>query len=386
MIAPLVRDNGKATVIQGNSIGTNAAGALNLGNGSQGIYLAGGAANTLIGGTVAAAANVIAFNNSDGIGLGSSAGAGNAILRNSIYANTSQGIDLGADGVTTNDVGDADTGANNLQNFPVLTSAVSAAGNTTITGTLNSNASTNYRIEFYSSPSADSSGYGEGQVFLGAASVTTNGSGDATINALLTGVTVSAGHFVSATATVDLGGSNYGSTSEFSQVLATSPNTAPTFSTTNGLVTTDVATLDDSGRGIAVQADGKLVVAGYANLAGNYDLLLTRYNVDGSLDTGFGTGDSDGIAGLSTIDLGASERSFAIAVQSDGRILVGGELVPGTPAEAAAELRQIAAGLRSQTQRAELGALLRDAAPSSLNPQQKAEVLALLKPQRKTPT
>ena len=68
------------------------------------------------------------------------------------------------------------------------------------------------------------------------------------------------------------------------------------------------------------------------------------------------------------------------------RILVGGELVPGTPAEAAAELRQIAAGLRSQTQRAELGALLRDAAPSSLNPQQKAEVLALLKPQRKTPT
>ncbi len=68
------------------------------------------------------------------------------------------------------------------------------------------------------------------------------------------------------------------------------------------------------------------------------------------------------------------------------RILAGGELVPDSADEAAAELRQIAAGLRSQTQRAELGALLRDAAPSSLNPQQKAEVLALLKPQRKTPT
>ena len=68
------------------------------------------------------------------------------------------------------------------------------------------------------------------------------------------------------------------------------------------------------------------------------------------------------------------------------RILAGSDLVPDTPAEAAAELRQIAAGLRTLTQRVELGALLRDAAPSSLNPQQKAEVLALLKPQRKTPT
>ncbi|MGE0809868.1 MAG: DNA primase [Immundisolibacter sp.] len=68
------------------------------------------------------------------------------------------------------------------------------------------------------------------------------------------------------------------------------------------------------------------------------------------------------------------------------RILAGGELVPDTAEEAAEELRQIAAGLRSQTQRAELGALLRDAAPSRLDPQQKAEVLALLKPQRKTPT
>jgi hypothetical protein len=68
------------------------------------------------------------------------------------------------------------------------------------------------------------------------------------------------------------------------------------------------------------------------------------------------------------------------------RILAGSELVPDTPADAGAELRQIAARLRSQTQRTELGALLRDAAPSRLNPQQKAEVLALLKPQSKTPT
>ena len=68
------------------------------------------------------------------------------------------------------------------------------------------------------------------------------------------------------------------------------------------------------------------------------------------------------------------------------RILAGSELVPELPEQAAAELRQIASGLRSQTERAQLGALLRDAAPSRLDPQQKAAVLALLKPQRKAPT
>src|SRR5439155_23562524 len=79
-------------------------------------------------------------------------GTGNSILGNSIFANGGLGINLGDhDGVTENDLvpGDPDTGANNLQNFPVLTSAVTVGTTTTITGTFNSTPNHNFRIEFF---------------------------------------------------------------------------------------------------------------------------------------------------------------------------------------------------------------------------------------------
>ena len=67
-----------------------------------------------------------------------SAGDQNSILGNSIYDNGSLGIDLNDDGVTPNDTGDGDTGANTNQNFPVITSAISTGEATLITGSLNS--------------------------------------------------------------------------------------------------------------------------------------------------------------------------------------------------------------------------------------------------------
>src|SRR5205823_12114985 len=114
---------------------------------------------------------------------------GNAIRGNSIFSNgtTAQhlGIDLGTNGVTANDAGDGDTGANNLQNFPVLTSASMVGGNTTIQGTFNSTASTNnFTIEFFANAACDASGNGEGKRFLGSTTVNTNASGNATINAM----------------------------------------------------------------------------------------------------------------------------------------------------------------------------------------------------------
>src|SRR5262249_41408637 len=149
-----------------------------------------------------------------GAGVRIASGTGNAILANSIFSNQSLGIDLNPSGVTPNDTGDGDSGANNLQNFPVLQTANGAAGGRAIvTSTLNSTASATFTLQFFASPSCDSSGNGEGQVFIGSTSVTTNSGGNATFNATLTGAATT-GQSITATAT-----NATGNTSEFSACI-----------------------------------------------------------------------------------------------------------------------------------------------------------------------
>ncbi len=103
------------------------------------------------------------------------------ILRNSIFSNEGLGIDLrggteNASGATANDGDDPttpepdpdkDTGSNNLQNKPNLTSAKSSASATTIRGRLTSTPGLTFKIQFFSNPSGN-----EGEVFLGQTSVT----------------------------------------------------------------------------------------------------------------------------------------------------------------------------------------------------------------------
>src|SRR5262249_7799888 len=115
---------------------------------------------------------------------------------------------------TLKDPGDADTGANNLQNFPVLTSAVTAAGVTTIRGTLNSTSPNRYTIDFYSMAAGDPSGFGEGGTYLGSVSVSPDAPGNASFEFTWPSA-VPSGQFVSATATDD-----DNNTSEFSQNVA----------------------------------------------------------------------------------------------------------------------------------------------------------------------
>ena len=125
---------------------------------------------------------------------------GVAILSNSIYANQDLGIDLNDDGVTPNHPGGPIPGPNNYQNFPVLTSAVSSGGKIAIVGTLNSAASTSYLIQFFANVTADPSGYGQGQTYLGQITVTTDANGNASFTAKFS-TSVPAGQFISATAT-----------------------------------------------------------------------------------------------------------------------------------------------------------------------------------------
>ena len=155
---------------RGNLVGTDVTGTSPVPNGGAGIAIA--ASESFIGD--AAAPNIVAFNTADGIWVLS--GNANVISSNSVFSNGGLGINLNADGVTANDPGDFDEGANERLNFPVLTTA--AGG---VQGTLNSFPDAVFRIEFFGSVACDASGNGEGATFLGATVVGTDGAGNVTI-------------------------------------------------------------------------------------------------------------------------------------------------------------------------------------------------------------
>ncbi|MFB2921046.1 S8 family serine peptidase [Aerosakkonema funiforme] len=204
-------------LVQGNYIGTDVTGSQGLGNNFAGVSIFGGSNNT-IGGTANGTGNTIAFNQGIGVQQTDKNTLKNAVLSNAIFSNTGLGIDLwdnnSSRGLTPNDMGDTDTGANNLQNFPVLTSAISNTKNTTIQGTLNSTPNRTFRVEFFSNSALDASGYGEGEKFVGFKNVTTDSSGNANFIVSLP-TALPAGQFITATAT----DSNQ-NTSEFSQGIA----------------------------------------------------------------------------------------------------------------------------------------------------------------------
>jgi CSLREA domain-containing protein len=205
-------ENAYSNRVLGNYIGTDVTGTSDLGNGRSGVFIRFGGSDNRIGGSRPGAGNTVGFNGRAGIRVHFNAGTGNQILGNSVFASgkpdNSLGIDIGPGGVTPNDPGDADTGPNELQNFPVI---VAAGGSSlTISGMLNSVPNTEFRVEFFANAECDPSGHGEGETFVGHTMVTTDGSGDASFTVTLP-TTVPAGTFITATAT-DPGGN----TSEFS--------------------------------------------------------------------------------------------------------------------------------------------------------------------------
>ncbi|MBI3786012.1 MAG: hypothetical protein HY270_21690 [Deltaproteobacteria bacterium] len=86
----------------------------------------------------------------------------------------------------------------------------------------------------------------------------------------------------------------------------------------HGIALTKIATNWAQGRAVAQQSDGKLIVVGNASSGHDDDFAVVRYNMDGSLDPSFGDG------GQAATDLGANEEGAAVAIQSDGKIVLAG--------------------------------------------------------------
>ena len=192
------------TIIQGDFIGVDVEGGP-LGNGSSGVNN-NNASGTIIGGVFDGEGNTIAHNAVNGarVIFGTA-----SVLGNSIHSNGGLGIKVGfgADPLP-NDAGDVDTGANDFQNFPIITQAAGS-----VTGTLNSQPEETYRIEFFANSVVDGTGHGEGETFLGFEDVTTDVAGNVNFT-FNPAEPLPLGQFVTATAT-----DPDGHTSEFGLAL-----------------------------------------------------------------------------------------------------------------------------------------------------------------------
>jgi CSLREA domain-containing protein len=280
--------------VVGNKVGLKENGKA-AGNNAAGIVIMGDPVNVIIGGTDLADANTIFANNAAGIIVGSitvdAAGVtitpqGVSVLGNSISKNNPstiglfKGDGLGIDlikatdtdsppdglpnnftdlGPTPNDPSDSDTGPNHFINFPVLNSVEQNGSTASINFNLDAADGENdqYRVEFFSNDTPDPSGYGEGQTFLGATTVTNGNSQIA--NLTLPSGTNLADKSISATTTaIDSNAtSGFGSTSEFSQIVTatqvltpspepTIPTSTPTSSTSNPTPITNLASTGDN--------------------------------------------------------------------------------------------------------------------------------------------
>uniref|UniRef100_UPI0035644A97 DUF4347 domain-containing protein n=1 Tax=Novipirellula sp. TaxID=2795430 RepID=UPI0035644A97 len=311
---------GSNTVVQGNYLGTDVTGTVDLGNTkvttSEGTIRILNATGATIGGTDAEnEGNIIAFGGGDGILLqGTSTGI--AILGNSIHSHAGLGIDLGDNGVTTNDgqfsdTPDQDTGANNLQNFPVL-SSITAGPTPAVFGSIKSTPSRTFRIEFFASSSGDASGYGEGRRFIDFIEVTTNATGDATIGHYLDGF-IATGETVSATAT-DL---TTNETSEFAaNIVAT--NNAPVLD--NGQ--TPVMTAQNEDSGTPSGAVGTLIssLVDFASPSGQVDN-VTDSNFGAALGIAITAANTTNGSWYYSTDGGSSWSALGTVSDSNARLL-----------------------------------------------------------------
>ncbi|MEO8734133.1 MAG: hypothetical protein ABI373_07365, partial [Flavobacteriales bacterium] len=97
----------------------------------------------------------------------------------------------------------------------------------------------------------------------------------------------------------------------------------PTFGT-NGVVNTALDPGYDGAYAMVLQMDGKIVITGPSGTPGSLNVLVARYNSDGTLDASFGTN------GVATFNINGDDYGYAIALQADGKIVVAGSTKTGT--------------------------------------------------------
>jgi hypothetical protein len=204
------------TSVLGNFVGTNALGTAAVANGLVGVNIISAANNNYIGGAATGAGNIISGN---GKGISVVASTGNAILTNSVYGNTGIGIDLANDGVTINDGTKGGALANSGMDTPIFTTKTLVGTSLTVSGYVGSAASqvtfASATVQVFKSDN-DSSGYGEGQTFLGTLTADASGNFSGTLT-----VSLAVGDKITGTA---MDGSN--NTSEFAAnaTVADPPN------------------------------------------------------------------------------------------------------------------------------------------------------------------
>ncbi len=276
-------------LVAGNFIGTDPSGTLPLGNDTYGVNIDGSPGN-VVGGPGAGEGNLIAFNSVRGVHV--SGATGNTIRGNAIHSSPI-GIDLVPEGVTANDPGDGDTGANGLQNWPVISSVeiltVPQGTGTRIQGVLHSAASTLYDLDFYENPACSyfPRAYLGGMSYIGSGQVTTDGSGTGVFDVTLAAV-VADGARITATATDPAG-----NTSELSQRIVFSclpfagPATGGTNVTLNGTDFAAGATVSFGGvpaTNVNVASFNQITATTPSLPAGSaYDVVVA--NTDGSSGT-----------------------------------------------------------------------------------------------------
>ena len=285
--------NSTGVVIQGNYVGLTADGNGPLANTVSGINM-NGVFQAQLGGDLSGEGNTIAFNN-NAVSVSPFGSTNNRIRGNAIFSNDGLGIDLNQDGIINpNDAGDGDTGANNLQNFPTITSVTSNGVSTNIKGFLNSIPSTPFTIDFFSNAACDASGNGEGASPFGVTQVNTGADGNATFDVTIP-TALAANRTITSTAT-----DPNGNTSEFS--ACNSANTRGSLE----FIAKDITVLEDVGNAMV-----KVVRVG-----GSKGSLSVNYATTGGTAT-VGT-DYTVVSGTLVFADGETEKTILLPVLNDG--------------------------------------------------------------------